>query len=169
MDELTIRRAARGDVEHIADAHRDSIQSVGSLYYPAAVVGAWQECIAGGLYLQAMDRGEVFFIATGHVDGRPMVLGFSSDYSIEGSIHGTSVYVRGIAARRGIGTRLLREAELHAIASGAAMISIEASLAGARFYEINGYHEIGRGQVRLLSGYPIQCVFMQKSLSTAGC
>ena len=45
------------------------------------------------------------------------------------------------------------------------MIRISASLAGARFYEINGYLEVGRGEVQLLSGYPIQCVFMQKSLA----
>ena len=142
---------------------------MGAPYYPAAAVAAWQERIAGGLYLQAMDRGEVFFIATGRVEGRPMVLGFSSDYPIEGSTHGTSVYVRGIAARRGIGTALLREAESHAIANGAAMIRIEASLAGAPFYEVNGYLEVGRGEIQLLSGHPIQCVFMQKSLTPAGC
>ena len=165
MDELTIRRAERADVDSIADAHRDSIQSVGAPYYPADVVVGWQAGVAGELYLDAMERGEVFFIATGRVDGKPMVLGFSSDYSIEGSTHGTSVYVRGIAARRGVGTALLREAESHAIANGAAMIRIEASLAGAPFYEVNGYLEVGRGEVQLLSGYPMQCVFMQKSLA----
>ena len=169
MDELTIRQAERSDVDDIADAHRDSIESVGSPYYPAAAVAAWQEGIAGGLYLQAMDRGEVFFIATGRVEGKPMVIGFSSDYSIEGATHGTSVYVRGVAARQGVGTALLRAAESHAIANGAAMIRIDASLAGAPFYEVNGYVEVGRGEVRLLSGYPIQCVFMQKSLAAAGC
>jgi GNAT superfamily N-acetyltransferase len=165
MDELTIRQAERADVDSIADAHRDSILSVGAPYYPAAAVAAWQEGIAGTLYLQAMDRGEVFFIATGRVERKPMVLGFSSDYSIEGSTHGTSVYVRRIAARRGIGTALLREAESHAIANGAATIRISASLAGAHFYQVNGYREVGRGEVQLLSGHPIECVFMQKSLA----
>jgi len=169
MDEVTIRQAERSDVDDIADAHRDSIRSVGLSYYPPDVVAAWQEGIAGQLYLQAMDLGEVFFMATGCVEERAMVLGFSSDYSIEGTTHGTSVYVRGVAARRGVGTALLRAAESHAIANGAAMIHIEASLAGAPFYEVNGYVEVGRGEVQLLSGYPMQCVFMQKSLAAAGC
>jgi GNAT superfamily N-acetyltransferase len=169
MDELTIRQAERSDVDDLADAHRDSILSVGSPYYPPDVVAAWQEGVAGELYLQAMDHGEVFFIATGCVDGKALVLGFSSDYSIEDATHGTSVYVRGVAARRGVGTALLHAAESHAIANGAAMIRIEASLAGAPFYEVNGYVEVGRGEVQLLSGHPIQCVFMQKSLAAAGC
>jgi GNAT superfamily N-acetyltransferase len=169
VDAFDIRRAEGSDVDDIADAHRDSILSVGSPYYPPDVVVAWQEDIAGQLYLQAMDHGEVFFIATGCVDGKALVLGFSSDYSIEGATHGTSVYVRGVVARQGVGTALLRAAESHAIANGAAMIRIEASLAGVPFYEVNGYVEVGRGEVQLRSGYPIQCVFMQKSLAAAGC
>jgi GNAT superfamily N-acetyltransferase len=113
-----------------------------------------------------MDRGEVFFVATGRVQGNPLILGFSSDYPIEGATHGTSVYVRGVAARQGVGTALLRAAESYAIANGAAAVRIEASLAGAAFYAANGYVESGRGEVQLLSGHTIQCVFMRKSLST---
>jgi hypothetical protein len=43
-----------------------------------------QEAIEGQLYLKAMDAGEVFFIAVGQVDGRSAVIGFASDYCIEG-------------------------------------------------------------------------------------
>ena len=169
IDRLNIRPAERSDVDDIAQAHLDSIQSIGASYYPADVVAGWQDGVAGGLYLHAMDRGEVFFVAIGEVNGTPLVLGFSSDYSIEGSTHGTSVYVRGIAARQGIGTALLRTAETHAVANGGCAVRIEASLAGAAFYQANGYVEIGRGEIQLLSGYPIQCVFMRKSLARAGC
>ena len=128
----------------------------------------WQAGVAGELYLDAMERGEVFFIATGRVDGKPMVLGFSSDYSIEGSTHGTSVYVRGIRPD-GASVRLCFVRLSRMRLRTAQLIRIEASLAGAPFYEVNGYLEVGRGEVRLLSGYPIQCVFMQKSLTPAGC
>ena len=166
---VNIRLADRSDVDAMADAHRDSIQSVGAPYYPVDVVAGWLAGIAGELYLDAMDRGEVFFIATGNVNGKTLVLGFSSDYPIEGATHGTSVYVRGQAARRGVGTALLRRAEAHAIAAGAAAVRIEASLAGAVFYKVNGYVEVGRGEIRLLSGHPIPCVFMRKSLTPGGC
>src|SRR5687768_3649814 len=99
-----IRRAEPSDVEEIARAHRDSILSIGPAFYPPEIVECWQEAITGELYLEAMEAGEVFFIA---VDGSHGVLGFASDYSVEGPKHGTSVYVRGRSARRGVGSALL--------------------------------------------------------------
>jgi hypothetical protein len=100
MEPFEIRCAERSDVDEIAAAHRDSIQSLGPVFYSAEVVEYWQEAITGELYLKAMEAGEVFFIALGEVDGNRAVIGFASDYCIEGSKHGTSVYVRGSWARR---------------------------------------------------------------------
>ena len=82
-------RAGRADA--IALAHRDSIQSLGPARYPQNVVDDWQEGLTEDVYRNAMQRGEVFFIATADVDGSTLVLGFSSDYVIEGSTHGTSM------------------------------------------------------------------------------
>jgi putative acetyltransferase len=162
--EVDTRRAHPSDADDIALAHRDSIRSIGPAFYPSNVVDDWEEGLTGQVYLRAMQSGEVFFIATGNVDGRTLVLGFSSDYRIEGSKHGTSVYVRGEAARRGIGTALIRLAEAHAIANGATGIQVEASLAGVAFYKANGFAEVGRGETHLRSGRPIACVFMHKSV-----
>ena len=38
---VNIRLADRSDVDAMADAHRDSIQSVGAPYYPVDVVAGW--------------------------------------------------------------------------------------------------------------------------------
>jgi hypothetical protein len=95
-----IRRAEPSDVDEIALAHRDSIQSIGPAFYSPDVVAYWQEAIAGEPYLEAMAVGEVFFMAVGDADGTRVVLGFASDYCVEGPKHGTSVYVRGRAPRR---------------------------------------------------------------------
>lgn len=165
ISDLETRRAQPSDADAISAAHGDSIRSIGPGFYPPHVVHAWQEGLTPGVYLEAMERGEVFFIASGTIDGRPLVLGFASDYRIEGSTHGTSVYVRGLAARRGIGSALLGLAEAHAIASAATGIHIEASFAGVDFYRANGYTELRRGETRLMSGKPIGCVFMQKILA----
>jgi GNAT superfamily N-acetyltransferase len=163
--DLEIRQADRTDVDAIAEAHRQSIESLGPAFYSPTDVEAWKQGLSGEVYLKAMDAGEVFFIATGKVAGAPLVLGFASDYRIEGTTHGTSVYVRDIAARRGIGTALLRRAEEHAVANGARMIQIEASLAGRDFYRANRYIEVGRGETRLmLSGYSIASVLMRKEI-----
>lgn len=160
-----IRRAEPSDVGEIALAHRDSIQSIGPAYYPQEIVAYWQEAIEGQLYLKAMEAGEVFFVAIGEIDGRSTVIGFASDYTIEGQKHGTSVYVRGRSARRGVGSALLAKAEAHAISNGATSIEIEGSLSGVDFYRANGFIEVGRGETRLTTGRTMECVFMRKKLS----
>jgi GNAT superfamily N-acetyltransferase len=162
--EFAIRRARAPDADDIALGHRDSIRSIGPRFYPPTVVDAWGDGLTGDVYLKAMERREVFFVATGRVDGTALTLGFASDYLISGSIHGTSVYVRGIVARRGIGSALFRAVEGHAVAHGATSIQVEASLAGVEFYKSNGFVELGRGETRLMSGHPIACVFMRKDL-----
>jgi putative acetyltransferase len=163
--EFETRRADPADAEAIALAHVDSIRSIGPRFYPPNVVDDWAAGLTAAVYVNAMDAGEVFFLATGDLAGERAVLGFASDYILEGSQHGTSVYVRGIAARRGIGSVLLRLAEAHAGARGATTIQVEASLAGVEFYKANGFVEIGPGETRLLSGRPIACVFMRKALT----
>jgi GNAT superfamily N-acetyltransferase len=161
------RRAQPSDADDIALAHRDSIRSIGCRFYPPNVVDDWEEGLTGDVYRKAMDDGEVFFIAVATIEGTSVVLGFASDYCIEGSTHGTSVYVRGIAARRGIGSALFGLAEAHAVANGATSIQVEASLAGVEFYRANGFTEMGHGETRLMSGRPIACVFMRKTLTAA--
>ena len=165
--ELQTRLADPSDADAIAVAHRDSIRSIGPAFYPPNVVDNWEDGLTGAVYTEAMESGEVFFIATGEIDGKPAVLGFASDYHIAGSQHGTSVYVRGAMARRGIGSALFRLAEAHAVADGAASIHVEASLAGVEFYRANGFVELERGETRLRSGRPIACVFMRKDLAAA--
>jgi len=159
-----IRRAQPSDAEDIAVAHRDSIRSLGAGFYSPHVVDDWAEGLTADVYIRAMEGGEVFFIAVADIDGASAVLGFASDYTREGTQHGTSVYIRGGAARRGIGSALFTMAEAEAIAKGARSIQVEASLAGVEFYKANGFVELARGETRLRSGRPIGCVFMEKSL-----
>lgn len=168
VTELVIRQAKPSDVDAMAEMHRDSIRVIGPAFYLPDAVAAWQADITGGLYLEAMDRGEVFVIATARVDGEPLVCGFASNYCIEGTTYGTSVYVRGRLARRGIGTALLETAEADAATRGATSIEIEASLAAVEFYKVHGYVELRHGVTRLPSGHPIATVSMRKSVPDCG-
>jgi GNAT superfamily N-acetyltransferase len=110
-----------------------------------------------------MKGGEVFLIATRLIDGEPAVLGFST-HRVDDAQDGVSVYVRGEAARQGIGTALLRLADEHALARGATSIEIQASLPGVAFYKANGFVEYDRGEVQLMSGQSMPCVLMRKFL-----
>jgi putative acetyltransferase len=165
ISDLTLRQAGPADVEGMASSHRDSILTVGPAYYPPDAIAAWQAGIDRNLYLRAMDRGEVFFIATASVDREPLVLGFSSDYPIENTTFGVSVYVRGLVVRRQIGTQLLQLAEAHARSRGATDVTIDASLAGVAFYKRHRYVEVAARQVTLDSGHVIACITMRKELT----
>ena len=160
----TIRRAHPSDAGGVAEAHRDSIRSIGPRFYPAPVVEAWGEGLTPNLYVKAMEGGEVFFVAIGQMGDVSGVLGFAT-HRIDDARDGGSVYVRGIATRHGIGSALWRATEAHAITQGAKSIQVEASLAGVDFYKANGFEEIGRGETLLLSGCPIACVCMRKALT----
>ena len=113
-----IRRADPSDAEDIAAAHHDSIWSVGPQFYPSSVVQDWGEGLTPDIYVNAMEAGEVFFIAIGQIDNGPAILGFAT-HRIDDARDGGSVYVRGMATRRGIGSALLRRVEAHAIGKGA--------------------------------------------------
>ena len=127
---------------------------------PQEIVNDWSSEITAEMYLQTMQQGEVFFIA---VDDNDKVLGFSS-HRIDDGIHGVSVYVRGKAARHGVGTALLRTAEESAIAAKASTIEIDASLAAFEFYIANDFNEISRGNHQLATGRSMPCVYMRKDL-----
>ena len=164
VGDVQTRRAHPGDAAAIAAAHIDSIRSIGPTFYPPDVVDAWGAGLSAKIYVEAMEAGEAFFIATGRIDGQPAVLGFAT-HRVDDAQDGASVYVRGGAARRGIGSALLRLAEAHALAHGAATLQIQASLAGVAFYKANGFEEVGRGEARLMSGHSMACVFMRKVLT----
>jgi GNAT superfamily N-acetyltransferase len=163
MDDVQVRRASAGDAEAIALAHADSIRSIGPDFYSREVVEAWGSGLTPDLYMEAMEGGEAFFIATGALDGKMAVLGFATHRVVDDQ-DAASVYVRGCATRRGIGTALLQLAEDHARSHGVKTIQIQASLAGVEFYKANGFEELGRGEARLMSGAAMPCVFMRKTL-----
>jgi GNAT superfamily N-acetyltransferase len=165
-DGFEMRRALRGDAEAMADAHVDSIQSLGPAFYSRKLVEAWKAGVSPSMYIQAMAGGEVFFIALAPLDGAPAVLGFASHVP-KGGDDGASCYVRGRAARRGVGSALWRLAEAHARAEWAAAITIESSLAGVAFYRAQGFVEIEPCHVQLRSRVSIPCVLMRKTLTGA--
>ena len=163
IEVIETRQANPADADNILAAHIDSIRSIGPRFYSTEIVQSWSAGLTPDVYVNAMEGGEVFFIAIGRVDGEPAVLGFAS-HRVDDAQDGASVYVRGIASRCGVGTKLFRLAEEHARVQGAKSISIQASLAGVSFYLANGFEEVGRGEAVLMSGRSMPCVFMRKFL-----
>ena len=155
-----LRPATPRDADEIARTHRDSIETIGPHFYVAEIVSEWRSglsltCIAGR-WSMAKSSSSPSTNTTGFS-------GFST-HRVDGSRHGTAVYVRGSAARRGVGSALYRLAEASAVSTGAESIEIDASLAAVEFYKAHGFEETGRGDHRLRSGRLMPCVFMRKAL-----
>jgi len=163
MAAVELRRATEQDAAAMALAHLDSIRAIGPSYYSHELVEAWAEGLTVDVYTRAMGRGEVFFVATGNLDGENVVLGFAS-HRPDDEEDGVSVYVRGRASRHGLGTALLRLAEHHARSTGATSLCIQATFAGVEFWRANGFEEIERVDAPLRSGGTIPCVSMRKLL-----
>ena len=78
VGEVRTRRANTKDAEAIARAHVDSIGSIGPRFYSPEIVTAWGTGLTPDVYVEAMEGGEAFFIATGELDGEIAVLGFAT-------------------------------------------------------------------------------------------
>lgn len=163
--DFEVRRARPADADGILAAHLDSIRSIGPGFYDAETVRAWGAHLTAALYASAMARGDEMFVAIRGNRDANVVLGFSS-HRVDGRVHRTAVYIRGAAARQGVGSALFRAAEAAAIAAGATSLEIDASLAAVDFYKTLGFEETGRGTHTLSSGCSMACVFMRKNLAS---
>jgi GNAT superfamily N-acetyltransferase len=157
------RLATTADAEGIAAAHLDSIHSIGARFYSPEIVADWVAPINGERYSKMIEGGEVFYITVGLVSGNREVLGFAS-HRIANGQHRTAIYIRGIAARSGIGTTLFKLVEARAIAQGTKSIHVDSSLAAVEFYKRNGFETISPGTFQLRSGRTMDCVFMRKTI-----
>src|ERR1700761_8380911 len=106
MPPFVVRSATLSDTDAIAAVHYDSIHSLGPRFYAASIVEVWGVPRTGKGYAKAMESGQMFFIATRLNDPDNHVLGFSSYQLVDGKHTITAIYVRGEAARSGIGTAL---------------------------------------------------------------
>jgi putative acetyltransferase len=140
----------------------DSVRTLGPSHYPPEVIETWGRPRDPAGYLANIGDGSMFVAesATGEI------LGFSSHRIYDGQ-HRIGLYVRGSAARNGIGSALYRAAEEAAVREQAATIHLSASLVAAPFYANHGFVEEGRGQHTFRSGGSMECVFMIKKLIRA--
>ena len=157
-----IRPAAPEDAEQIAEAHLDSIHTLGARVYASGIVAVWGSPRNGDRYRKSIEDGVPFFVAQSIANSR--LPGFSA-YGLAEGKHRTAIYVRAEAARMGVGRALFQAAEAVAHERGADEIHVDASLGAVPFYLACGFEELEKGQHQLSSGLLMDCVFMKKRLA----
>ena len=161
---FTLRDAVPGDAPAKEDVRAESVRTLGPAAYTPEQVAAWaastrsvEECAA---WIAGRPGATTLAVAP---DGR--VLGWS-DHTLDTTTHThrIGVYVRGSAARLGVGRALFQAAEHKARGAGAVEVRCDASLVAAPFYRAMGMHEVGRGVHTFRDGTALPCVFMGKRL-----
>ena len=162
--EYVVRRATDNDADALADVHGDSVRTLGARDYPPAVVAEWGAPRSGSRYRAGMARGVIFFVAVQTTPATTeSVLGFAS-YAVEGERHRIAVYIRGSAARQGLGRRLYEAAEAVARSVGAPAIAIEAALGAVPFWTAVGFERLEAMEHPFPNGQSMTCIRMHKRL-----
>lgn len=162
---ITIRRATVDDLPALRDAHLASIREIGPDFYPQEIVKVWGRDQSTERYLESVERGEIYFIAE-EATQPGIVLGFSS-YEFEKEKHWLkALYVRGTAAKCGLGKRLLQTVEEFTRVAGGTILHVEGSLSGERFYKNNGFVETSRHKHEMGDDVRVKvdAIMMQKPL-----
>ena len=168
MPAFTVRQATAEDAAAIADVHGDAVRGLGAVHYPPEIIAEWGAPRPPSRVRDSMDRGGIFFVAIDpEQEDIESVLGFSS-YAVDGDMHRIAVYVRGSAARQGVGRAVYTAAESVARAAGAPAIYVEAALGAVPFWTALGFETLDRFDHTLASGVLMPSVRMQKLLVPGG-
>jgi putative acetyltransferase len=155
-----VRRARQEDTPAFIDIHHRSVRGLASGHYAAEVLNAWAPPV-GEYDLHEFERnvdGEIRLIA--EVDGTAVGIGalVVADSELR------ACYVVPDAARRGVGSAIVREIERIAKAEGLSELTLQASVNAEPFYLALGYHVIERGEHALRGGQRMAAVKMTKPL-----
>jgi len=154
---MRFRRGTPDDAPAILYVHRSSILVLGREAYSLAEVESWAAGLVPERYVEAMNEGGETFIVAVAAGG---LVGFCSFKDDE--VKGLSVAPP--AARRGVGSALLRQAEAAIAAAGHRRIRLGASLSGQAFYQHHGYRVVVRHGWKTRGGLVIAALAMEKAL-----
>jgi putative acetyltransferase len=141
------------------ELHARSIRGLAAAHYPAEVIDAWTVPITDGdLQAFAENRHQEIRLMA-EIDGAPAGLGALVVESSELR----ACYVVPEAARRGVGTAIVREIERLARQHGLAALELLSSLNAEPFYRSLGYQALERTELSM-RGQPMAAIRMRKTL-----
>jgi putative acetyltransferase len=163
--DVNVRPMRPEDARAFLEVHHASVRGLAAADYPPAVIEAWAPMPVSDASIAnvaANPDNEVRIVA----EAGGTVLGLGVLIPEKRELR--ACYVSPAAARRGVGTALVRELERIARAHGVAALRLNSSLSAEPFYRALGYTVHGRGEHRLRgTGPPMACVKMEKRLLDA--
>jgi putative acetyltransferase len=159
---ITVRQMRAEDARAFLEIHHAAVRGIAAADYPSPVIEAWaplpitDRTLEG--FLANPDR-EIRLVA--EIDGE--IVGVGALVPSKAELR--ACYVAPGAARRGVGSALVRELERIARQHGLAFLELDSSVTAEPFYAALAYEACERGEHVLASGQSVACVKMRKDLS----
>jgi putative acetyltransferase len=150
-----------GEGSTFLDIHGRSVRGLASETYPPGVIAAWAQLPTAENLRRLLENADDEIRLIAELDGAPVGIGAIVLRSSELR----ACYVTPDAARKGVGTAIVREIERIARDHGLAHLNLESSVNAELFYAALGYEVIGRGEHVLRSGERMAAVTMRKVLA----
>jgi putative acetyltransferase len=157
---ITVRPLQPNEGRLYLGIHSRAIRGFAAAHYSRDVIEAWSAPITDERVRRFLENrdGEIRLIA--ELDGAPVGLGAL----VIASSELWACYVEPDAARKGVGTALVREIERIAIESGLRRLELLASVNAESFYAFLGYHAEERTELALTRAVTMAAVKMAKAL-----
>ncbi len=152
-----LRRATQEDAPTIFRVHMASIRALAARSYSAAQIDAWCSGRSPQSYHAPIEE-QVVIVA--EVQGE--IAGFAQLAAKQSLV--VAVYVSPVHVRQGIGLRLLRALEEHAVSLGIQKLHLQASLNSVAFYAHAGYAAGELAHHVVAGGVTLPCMAMSRTL-----
>jgi putative acetyltransferase len=158
---ISIRRMRNSDARAYLQVQRAAVRGIAAKDYPPAVIEQWaplpitDEAIAE---VRTNRDNEIRVLA----EINDEIVGMGSIIPTKNELR--ACYVAPAAARKGVGSAIVREIERIARKHDLTWLELDASITSERFYATLGYEVRQRGQHMLRSGQRMACVTMRKDL-----
>jgi len=159
---IHVRPARPEDARSFIEVRNAAVRGIAAKDYPPAVIDAWAQSPITTATIEN-------FLANPDKETR-LVAEVNSEISGIGSLvidnnELRACYVRPNAARKGVGSAILREIERIALENGATILQMDSSVTAEPFYKAMGYEVLEYGEHVLYKGPRMACVRMRKVLS----
>jgi putative acetyltransferase len=159
---LCVREMRSEDARAFLEVHHSAVRQLAADSYPLDVIEAWAPLPISEEHVQFVrSNADREFRLVAESDGE--IIGIGCFVAQKNELR--ACYVAPSAARKGVGSAILREIERAARDSGVMTLWADSSLTAEPFYRANGYEVCGRGEHVLNNGARMACVRVRKDVA----
>jgi putative acetyltransferase len=160
---LSVREMRSEDARAFLEVHHNAVRRLAADSYPSDVIEAWAPLPISEEHVQFVRaNADHEFRLVAESDGE--IIGVGCLIAQASELR--ACYVAPSAARKGVGSAILREIERAACDRGVMTLWADSSLTAEQFYQANGYEVCGRGEHVLNNGVRMACVRMRKDVAS---